>query len=82
MLFELAEVSVRFNIHLDLSICLLKKFISKYNEEIFPKEWIYLRLAELYYKSGDKSKTNYYLNESLKINPNFNQARVFKQNIY
>ena len=73
--YDLIEIAILHDIFFDDSSCFLENVL-KYNlSNVIPKEWIYFRLAQIHYKLNDVLKSEYYLNESLSLNPNFNEAK-------
>ena len=73
--YEIVEIALLNNIAFEDSSCFLKNVLKYDLNNTIPKEWIYLRLAQIYLKENDVFKSNYYLDESLLLKPNFTEAK-------
>lgn len=79
--YKIAEVSAHFEIASDIGVCAIDYFIENYTPLYnLPLEWAYFRKAQLHLKLEEDAKAKRWINKALEINPNFKQAKQFKQN--
>ena len=79
--YKIAEVSAHFEIASTIGVCAIDYFIENYTPLYnLPLEWAYFRKAQLHLKLEEDAKAKRWINKALEINPNFKQAKQFKQN--
>ncbi|MDA8924186.1 hypothetical protein OAC17_03335 [Flavobacteriaceae bacterium] len=78
--YKIAEISAHNGIAAPIGICAIDYFIknqtSLYN---MPIEWAYFRKAQLHVLQAEDAEAQKWISKALEINPNFEQAKFFKQ---
>lgn len=73
--YQFGKVAGQYGIGLDQGISCLNKYITNYSaKDGVPKDWAYLRLAQIYRHKGNKTKALEWVNKALKNRKNFKEA--------
>lgn len=73
--YQLGKIAGQYGIGLDQGIACLGRYINNYTAaDGVPKDWAYLRLAQIYKHKGDKTKAQDWINKALASRPDFKEA--------
>jgi len=73
--YQLGKVAGQYGIGLDQGISCLDKYIANYTTaDGVPKDWAYLRLAQIYKHKGDKEAASLWIDKALKSRSDFKEA--------
>ncbi len=78
--YQLGKIAGQYGIGLDQGIQCLAKYIENHTAaDGVPKDWAYLRLAQIYKHKGDKTKATEWIDRALSDRPNFKEALAEKE---
>ena len=78
--YQFGKIAGQYAIGLDQGINCLDRYIKNHSAaDGVPKDWAYLRLAQIYKHKGDKNKATEWINKALSDRPNFKEALAEKK---
>ncbi|RMB56102.1 hypothetical protein EAX61_15875 [Dokdonia sinensis] len=78
--YQLGKVAGQYGIGLDQGIECLNQYIALYSaKDGVPKDWAYLRLAQIYKHKGDKEKAEIWIDKALSSRSDFKEALAEKR---
>lgn len=78
--YQLGKVAGQYGIGLDKGIACLNKYVANYTAaDGVPKDWAYLRLAQIYKHKGDKEKAVQWIDKALASRSDFKEALAEKR---
>lgn len=78
--YQFGKIAGQYGIGLEQGISCLNKYIANYSaKDGVPKDWAYLRLAQIYKHKGNKDKALEWINKALKNRKNFKEALAEKE---
>lgn len=78
--YQLGKVAGQYGIGLDQGIECLNQYIALYSaKDGVPKDWAYLRLAQIYKHKGDKEEAQVWINKALASRSDFKEAIAEKR---
>lgn len=73
--YQFGKIAGQYGIGLDQGIACLDRYIDNYSaKDGVPKDWAYLRLAQIYRYKGERSRALAWVNKALENRKNFKQA--------
>jgi tetratricopeptide (TPR) repeat protein len=73
--YQIGKIIAQYNLEAQLGINCLKKYLKNHSvKDGVPKDWAYLRLAQIYKNEGNKSKALSWVNKALVARPTFKEA--------
>lgn len=73
--YQFGKIAGQYGIGLDQGIACLGRYIENYStKDGVPKDWAYLRLAQIYKHKGEKSKAQEWVDKALASRPDFKEA--------
>lgn len=82
MNYQIGHLVADYNLELHLGVNSLKKYLEDYFlKDGIPKEWAYLRLAQIHKNKGNKSIALSWIRKALMIAPAFKEAIKEKMKI-
>jgi len=80
--YKIAEISTTYQLSPEIGLCAINYFIDQYSPyNNLPLEWAYFQKAQLLYAVGETAAASNVLKESLEINPTFEAAKKWQQNL-
>jgi tetratricopeptide (TPR) repeat protein len=78
--YQLGKIAGQYGIGLDQGIVCLDRYIENHSAaDGVPKDWAYLRLAQIYKHKGDKTTANAWIQKALVKRPDFKEALAEKK---
>ena len=74
-LYELIDVSVRFEIINSNTLLLVNAYNSYQGANLIKLEWVYYKFAQIYFFLNNLNEAKYYAKKSLDLNSNFDKAK-------
>lgn len=80
--YQFGKIAGQYGIGLDQGVACLNKYIDNYSsKDGVPKDWAYLRLAQIYKHKGDKSKAQEWIGKALESRSDFKEALAERKEI-
>ncbi len=80
--YQLGKIAGQYGIGLDPGIACLNRYISHHTAaDGVPKDWAYMRLAQIYRHKGNKEKAQTWIIRALEDRPDFKEALAEKKKI-
>lgn len=80
--YQLGKIAGQYGIGLDQGIACLLRYIDNHtSKDGVPKDWAYLRLAQIYKHKGDKVKAQKWITKALASRSDFKEALVEREQI-
>ncbi|WP_396595939.1 tetratricopeptide repeat protein [Dokdonia sp. R86516] len=80
--YQFGKIAGQYGIGLDQGISCLHKYIDNYTaKDGVPKDWAYLRLAQIYKHKGDKIKAQQWIGKALASRSDFKEALLERKEI-
>lgn len=80
--YQFGKIAGQYGIGLDQGISCLEKYIKNHTaKDGVPKDWAYLRLAQIYKHKGDKMKAEQWIGKALSSRSDFKEALVERREI-
>ena len=80
--YQLGKISAQYNLKLDEGLQCLTHYIENFSSaDGVPKDWAYLRIAQIYLHKNEKSNAMFWVEKSLKSRSDFKEAKALKEKI-
>lgn len=78
--YQIGALAASYNLEPELAITYLKTYLENYStNDNTSEQWAYLRLAQVYKNTGDKSKALFWIDKALNLAPEFKEAAKEKK---
>lgn len=78
--YQIGKITAQYNLDARLGISCLKKYLKNHSvKDGVPKDWAYLRLAQIYKNKGNKYKALSWIDKALQERPSFTEAITEKE---
>lgn len=78
--YQIGKISAQYNLESNLGISCLNKYLENHTvKDGVPKDWAYLRLAQIHKNIGNKEKALSWINKALLERPSFKEAAKEKE---
>ena len=73
--YQIGELAASYNLEPQLAIEYLTSYLENYStKDNTSQQWAYLRLAQVYKNTGDKTKALFWIDKALRVAPGFKEA--------
>lgn len=80
--YQLGKIAGQYGVGLDQGIVCLNRYIANYSaKDGVPKDWAYLRLAQIYKHKGDKERAQEWIRKALASRSDFKEALAEREQI-